>query len=104
MQCLDTIDAILEAVGEREDVVLSLEPLLVPLFLRVLNSEGDCFEYIDTVVNMISGFTYYGTEISQATWSVCGPLMNALNEWAIDYVSEMMVPVLNYMTKVCVIM
>jgi hypothetical protein len=75
--------------------------MLLPLFLKVLQSDGDCFEYIDTVVNMIAGFTYYGDSISLATWSTCGPLLFCLNEWAIDYVSEMMVPILNFMTKVC---
>lgn len=98
-QCLDTIDAILEAVQDRPDTLSQLEPLLLPLFLQVLNSHGDAFEYIDTVVHMISGFTYSSETISATMWAVCGPLLKALNDWAIDYIIEMMVPILNFITK-----
>jgi len=87
-------------VQDREDTLLLLEPKLVPLFLHILNESGDSFEYIDTVIHMISGFTYYFDVISESMWFVCGPLLHALNDWAIDFVSEFMVPILNYMTKV----
>lgn len=48
---------------------------------------------------MISCYTYYYEGISMPMWQVCGPLITALNEWAIDYISEIMVPILNFMTK-----
>jgi len=99
VQCLDTIDSILDAVQEREDTLLLIEPKLLPMFLHILNQSGDCFEYIDTAVHMISGFTYYYDSISPSMWHVCGPLLHALNDWAIDFVSEFMVPILNFMTK-----
>jgi hypothetical protein len=63
--------------------------------------EGDdLYEYIDSAVHMISGFTYYCDEISPAMWSLCGPLLHVLSDWAIDYVKEIMVPILNFICKV----
>ena len=62
--------------------------------------EGDeLYEYIDSAVHMISGFTYYSETISPAMWSLCGPLLHVLSDWGIDYVKEIMVPILNYITK-----
>jgi hypothetical protein len=99
VQCLDTIDSILEALEEREDVLTVLENLLMPLLLEILSNSEECFEYIDTAIHMISSYTYYYDGISNNMWLVCGPLLNALNDWAIDFISEIMVPLLNYMTK-----
>jgi hypothetical protein len=89
-----------QAVQENEQTLQLIEPALVPMFLHILNESGDCFEYIDTAVHMISGFTYYYDSISPSMWQICGPLLHSLNDWAIDFISEFMVPILNYMTKV----
>eukprot|EP01036_Dinobryon_divergens_P033075 gene33075-42787_t len=75
-QCLDTIAAIIEAVDEKEAILLQLEG---PLILGYL--------------------TYNSDQMSVALWSLCGPLLQALNDWAVDYISEIMVPILNYMSK-----
>ncbi len=62
--------------------------------------EGDeLYEYIDSAVHMISGFTYYADTISPHMWSLCGPLLLVLHDWAIDYIKEIMVPILNFMCK-----
>lgn len=99
IHCLDIIDALLEAVQDHPAVLSALEPILQPLFLSVLNSGGDAFEYIDTVVHMIAGFTCCADVISSNMWALCGPVVYTLNSWAIDYICEMMAPILNYMTK-----
>ncbi len=48
----------------------------------------------------MSYLTYYSDSVSQSMWSLCGPLLQALFDWAIDYISEIMVPILNYISKV----
>jgi hypothetical protein len=98
-QCLDTIDSILQCLEEQEELLSQIEPLLLPLLMHLLTNDNDCFEYIDSAVHMISCYTYYYDGISPIMWQLCGPLLNALNTWAVDYVSEIMVPLLNYMTK-----
>jgi hypothetical protein len=73
------------------------------LFCCRLLMEGDeLYEYIDSAVHMISGFTYFSGDgcISPHMWSLCGPLLNVLFDWGIDYIAEFMVPLLNYITKV----
>lgn len=70
------------------------------LLHRLLTNGDDCFEYIDCAVQMMSYLTYYSDSVSQVMWSLCGPLLQALYDWAIDYISEIMVPVLNYISKV----
>eukprot|EP01035_Chromulina_nebulosa_P029152 gene29152-38611_t len=59
----------------------------------------DSFEYIDNGVQILGYLTYNSDQMSVALWSLCGPLLQALNDWAVDYISEIMVPILNYMSK-----
>jgi hypothetical protein len=75
-------------------------PPLLRTVYRLLKDGDDLYEYIDSAVHMISGFTYYADTISPSMWSLCGPLLHVLSDWAIDYVKEIMVPVLNFMCKV----
>ena len=37
--------------------------------------------------------------LSPAMWSMCGPLLVVMSDWGYDYMPELMVPVLNYITK-----
>ena len=37
--------------------------------------------------------------LSPALWSLCGPLLVVMGDWGYDYMPELMVPVLNYLTK-----
>ena len=69
------------------------------IVLRLLVEGDDLYEYIDSAVHMISGFTYYVDTISPHMWSLCGPLLAVLHDWGIDYIAEIMVPLLNFMTK-----
>ena len=99
VQCLDTVDSVLEAVQEKPEVLAALEPIAQPMIMKLLLEGDDLYEYIDSAVHMISGFTYYGDGISPHMWSLCGPLLAVLEDWAIDYIAEIMAPLLNFMTK-----
>lgn len=99
IQCIDTINTIIEQLGDKPEILIQMENEISPLFLYILNSNGNGFEYIDTIINMLSCYTYHCEQLTPVIWSFCGPVINALNEWAIDYILEMMPPILNYMTK-----
>ncbi len=73
--------------------------MLLPLLMQILSNCDNCFEFLDTALHMISCYTYYYDEISPTMWTILGPLAHAMDEWAVDYVAEIMVPLLNYMTK-----
>lgn len=100
-QCLETINSTLEAIEEHQGIILQLEPVLHPLILSVLAAnENNSFEYLDNVVHFVAIFTYNSPQgITSTMWTVCGPLMQALHDWAIDYLTEFLSPLLNYMTK-----
>mmetsp|Transcript_23745 Transcript_23745/g.34001 ORF Transcript_23745/g.34001 Transcript_23745/m.34001 type:complete len:1123 (-) Transcript_23745:74-3442(-) len=98
-QCLDTIAAILEACDTREDVLLQLEPIMLPLLKNIFTEGLDCFEYIDNGVQFMGYLTYSSDTISSTLWVMCGPLLQVLYNWGIDYITEIMVPILNYLSK-----
>jgi len=99
VQCLETIDAVLEAVQDHPEVLAQLEPITQPMILNLLQEGESLYEYIDSATQMVSGYTTFSEGISPTMWSLCGPLLQVLNDWAIDYISEIMTPVLNYISK-----
>ena len=99
VQCLETIDAVLEAVQDHPAVLARLEPIAQPMILNLLQEGESLYEYIDSATQMITGFTTFCDGISPTMWSLCGPLLQVMNDWAIDYISEIMTPVLNYISK-----
>ena len=66
---------------------------------RMLRSGDECFEYLDNCIMMMGYFTYCTDGISPGIWTLCGPLLKALDDWAFDYMSEIMVPILNFISK-----
>lgn len=98
-QCLDTIDEIIRSLEEDSDTLKIIEPFVQPLLLKLLSNCDGCFEFLDTAVHILTIYTYYDDGISPGIWAVSGPLITALDEAALDYVSEIMVPILNYINQ-----
>lgn len=97
-QCLDLVRSVLESVEELPETYGAIEAKLLPLLHTLLSSEK-WVEYIDNTVSIISFLTYCPETIGAGTWSLAGPLLQCLGDWAIDYIGEIMVPLLNYMSK-----
>ncbi len=57
------------------------------------------YSYLENGIDFIAQFTYYSETISPALWSLCGPLLQAVNGWAYDFIPEITTPLLNFMTK-----
>ena len=98
-QCLDTIGAVLEAVQDEADTMVQLEALVMPLLHQIVNSGTECYEYLDNAIGMMSYFTYYSEGISAVVWTLCGPFLKVMRGWGYDYMTELMVPILNYISK-----
>ncbi len=78
-----------------------LEPKLVPLMSDLLNEGGvACYEYLEHSLSMMSYFTYCSDKISHQMWELCGPLLLAFQTWAYDFIRDISIPLMNYMTKV----
>ena len=65
----------------------------------MLTTGDQCYEYIENLVAMLGFFTYFPDSISPIVWSIAGPLIFALNEWAVDYLLEISTPILNFVSK-----
>jgi hypothetical protein len=100
-----------------------LERRLLPTMARVVSGEGASFEYLDTILEMMvsyrsiyilsfnssmflirffvlqSFFSYAVDQISPELYSFCGPLLVASGGWAEDYLINIMVPLLNFISK-----
>jgi hypothetical protein len=101
-QCLDTMTSIVDTLdpdnGGNVVALRAVEKLMIPILIHTVGTP-DCFEYLENGVQFMTQFTYYGDDISPEMWNLCGPLLQALDTWAYDYICEIMTPLLNYMSK-----
>jgi hypothetical protein len=98
-ECLDTIISVLDAMADDAEALVMLEGPVLTLVCKLLSGGDQGFEYLSQALGMLSYFTYSGDDISPNVWALCGPLLHALSDWAYDSMQEIMVPLLNYMTR-----
>ena len=98
-QCLECIATVLKGVCAQESMLKKLEPLLLPLVLKILGDDGDFIEYLECALDILTFLTYFQSQISPELWR-CFPLIYvAFDQWAYDYLN-MMVPCLQaYISK-----
>ncbi|GFR51383.1 hypothetical protein Agub_g13813, partial [Astrephomene gubernaculifera] len=56
-------------------------------------------DIFEEVLEMLSYLTYYGTGISERLWALWPQIEAAVNEWAVDYWENILVPLDNYISK-----
>ncbi|EFJ12043.1 hypothetical protein SELMODRAFT_158348 [Selaginella moellendorffii] len=97
MGCLRAIGTILESVSALPHLFPQMEPTLLPIMRKMLTTDGqDVFE---EVLEIVSYMTYYSPSISLEMWTLWPLIMEALNEWAVDYFENILVPLDNYISR-----
>ncbi|EHA8588685.1 importin beta-like SAD2 [Cocos nucifera] len=95
--CLRAIGTILESVSRLPHLFVQIEPTLLPITRRMLTTEGqDVFE---EVLEIVSYMTFFSPTISLEMWSLWPLMVDALNDWAIDYFENILVPLDNYISR-----
>jgi hypothetical protein len=95
--CLRAIGTILESVSRLPDLFPAMEPTLLPIMQRMLTTDGqDVFE---EVLEIVSYMTYFSPVISLNMWSLWPLMVDAVQDWAIDYFENILVPLDNYVSR-----
>ncbi|PKA61740.1 Exportin-2 [Apostasia shenzhenica] len=95
--CLRAISTILESVNRLTHLYVEIEPTLLPIMRKMLTTDGqDVFE---EVLEIVSYMTFYSPSISLEMWSLWPLMMEALNDWAIDYFENILIPLDNYVSR-----
>ncbi|DBB04276.1 hypothetical protein WJX77_005934 [Trebouxia sp. C0004] len=95
--CLRALSTVLDSVSRLPHLFPQLEEILFPIMQAMCSEEGqDVFEEI---LEMISYFTYFSPEISPRMWSLWPLLHSAYNDWAMDYLDNILVPLDNFISK-----
>jgi importin-7 len=98
-QCLECIATVLKGVCSKESMLATLEPLLLPLVLRILGNDGNFIEYLECALDILTFLTYFQSTLSMELWQAFPLIYVAFDQWAYDYLS-MMVPCLqSYISK-----
>lgn len=95
--CLRAISTILESVSRLPDLFPQVEPVLLPILQRMLSTDGqDIFEEL---LEIVSYLTYFSPSISLNMWSLWPLMVSALEEWAIDFFENILVPLDNFISR-----
>nr|XP_017226651.1 PREDICTED: importin beta-like SAD2 isoform X2 [Daucus carota subsp. sativus] len=95
--CLRAISTILESVSSLPQLFVSIEPTLLPIMRRMLTTDGQ--EVFEEVLEIVSYMTFYSPTISMDMWTLWPLLMEALSDWAIDFFSNILVPLDNFISR-----
>ncbi|VAH31490.1 unnamed protein product [Triticum turgidum subsp. durum] len=85
--CLRALSTILESISSLPHLFIQIEPTLLPILRRML------------VLEIVSYLTFYSPTISLDMWSLWPLMMEALNDWAIDFFENILVPLDNYISR-----
>uniref|UniRef100_A0A0D9VFY5 Importin N-terminal domain-containing protein n=1 Tax=Leersia perrieri TaxID=77586 RepID=A0A0D9VFY5_9ORYZ len=95
--CLRAISTILESVSSLPQLFIQIEPTLLPIMRRMLTSDGQ--DVYEEVLEIVSYMTFFSPTISLDMWSLWPLMMEALNDWAIDFFENILVPLDNYVSR-----
>ncbi|KAJ7957326.1 importin beta-like SAD2 [Quillaja saponaria] len=95
--CLRAISTILESVSRLPHLFVQVEPTLLPIMHRMLTTDGQ--EVFEEVLEIVSYMTFFSPSISLDMWSLWPLMMEALADWAIDFFSNILVPLDNYISR-----
>uniref|UniRef100_A0A0D3F549 Importin N-terminal domain-containing protein n=1 Tax=Oryza barthii TaxID=65489 RepID=A0A0D3F549_9ORYZ len=95
--CLRAISTILESVSSLPHLFIQIEPTLLPIMRRMLTSDGQ--DVYEEVLEIVSYMTFFSPSISLDMWSLWPLMMEALNDWAIDFFENILVPLDNYVSR-----
>uniref|UniRef100_A0ACD5Z4B3 Uncharacterized protein n=1 Tax=Avena sativa TaxID=4498 RepID=A0ACD5Z4B3_AVESA len=95
--CLRAISTILESVSSLPHLFTQIEPTLLPIMRRMLTSDGQ--DVYEEVLEIVSYMTFFSPTISLDMWSLWPLMMEALNDWAIDFFENILVPLDNYVSR-----
>ncbi|KQJ82085.1 importin beta-like SAD2 isoform X2 [Brachypodium distachyon] len=95
--CLRALSTILESVSNLPHLFIQIESTLLPILRRMLTSDGQ--DVYEEVLEILSYMTFYSPAISLNMWSLWPVMMEALNDWAIDFFGNILVPLDNYISR-----
>jgi hypothetical protein len=99
-QCMEAIGTLLKSAQRMPQLYPALEAFLIPALTLVMDDGGgEYLEYLENAVEAMSFLTYYGQEISPALWSLYPKMVAAFDNYAYDFIAQLVVPMDNYICR-----
>lgn len=94
---LRALCTVVESVASLPELMPALEEVLFPLLHRYTSTEGqDIFE---EVMQILTYLTYYSPALSPRLWTLFPAVLAAVDEWAIDFFENAMLPLDNFISR-----
>jgi len=90
---------VLKGVCSKASILKSLEPLLLPLVLKILGHDGDFIEYLECGLDILTFLTFFQDGISPELWQAFPLIYIAFDQWAYDYLNMMVPCIQSFVSK-----
>lgn len=98
-QCLECIATVLKGICGNAAILHALEPILVPLVLKILGNDGDFIEYLECALDILTFLTFFQPGISPELWQALPLIYIAFDQWAYDYLNMMVPCIQSFISK-----
>lgn len=97
--CIHTIMTLLESFRNKPRVYRQLEPVLLPLIVKILESPDEGYDFVEPAMDMLVYVTYHcDGSISENCWNLLPTIYNAFSGWAYDFIGYLVAPLDNYIS------
>ena len=101
MTCVGILRTLITLLGcvpsQHPTILRQMEPILLPLLQRCLSE--DSIEFLEDVLEVVALFTYKSPNISHELWTLFPQIIHIFNEFAYDYIADIVPPLDNFMTR-----
>jgi hypothetical protein len=98
-QCLECIATVLKGICDKPELFKPLEPMLIPLVLKILGNDGDFIEYLECALDILTFLVFFPNEITPELWNALPLIYVAFDQWAYDYLNLMVPPLQSFIGK-----
>ena len=94
---LRTVATVLDAISKSPDMYPEMENILFPLLDKFFCEDG--LDIIEELLEITTYFTFYSPQISPRMWSLYPKMMQCIETWAGDYMSEFVPALDNFISR-----
>lgn len=94
---LRTVATVLDAISKSPEMYPEMENILFPLLDKFFSEDG--LDIIEELLEITTYFTFYSPQISPRMWSLYPKMIQCIETWAGDYMSEFVPALDNFISR-----
>ena len=94
---LRAMSTILESISGLPHMYPELEAAVFPILHKMLSDQG--YDVFEEVLEILAYLTYFTPEVTPRMWELWPLMMTTMDDWALQYFENMLIPLDNYISR-----